>query len=240
MTLAIYIKDDQNLEEIVNRSKKRDKIFSAAISSIGLASIVFAAWPILAWQLFTVPFISTTVKNVPIPNGQILSLQSSIFQNVQVAKDSDGFTYFTTNYKPKGYRPKEFSVSIPKLKINSAKAAVDSLDFYKNLSHFPGSALPGEVGNVFITGHSVLPQFTDTSNYQTIFSKLSDLEIGDVINVESEEKNYQYVVQYKKIVDPHDLSVLGPISKNAKNLTLMTCVPPGTSLKRMVVITSLI
>jgi len=240
VTLAIYIKDDQNLEEIVNRTKKRDRIFSAAISTVGLISIAFAAWPIIAWQIFTVPFISSAIKNIPIPKGQVLSAQSTIFQNVQVAKDSDGFTYFTTNYKPNGYRPKEFTVSIPKLKISSAKTVVDNLDFYNNLSHFPGSALPGEVGNVFITGHSVLPQFTDTSNYQTIFSKLSDLEIGDVINVDSEGKNYQYIVQYKKIVDPHDLSVLGTISKNAKNLTLMTCVPPGTSLKRMVVITSLI
>lgn len=240
MTLAIYIKDDQDLEELINRGKKRDRIFSAAISSVGLVSIAFAAWPILAWQIFTVPLISSTINNLPIPKGQVLSTQSTIFQNVQVAKDSDGFTYFTTNIKPKGYRPKEFSISIPKLQINNAKTVVDDLDFYNNLSHFPGSALPGEVGNVFITGHSVLPQFTDTSNYRTIFSKLPDLEIGDVVNVELEGKNYQYVVQYKKIVEPQDLSVLAPISKNAKNLTLMTCVPPGTSLKRLVVITSLI
>lgn len=240
MTLAIYLKDDQDPGQFSNRSKKRDKIFSAAILTVGFASILFALLPIITWQIFSVPYISAKVQNFPIPSGQVLSETSDFTEGVQVAQNSDGFSYFTTNYKPEGIRPKEFSVSIPKLNIESATAKVDSLDFYKSLSHFPGSALPGEKGNAFITGHSVLPQFADPKDYHAIFTKLPTLEIGDVINVESENKTYTYVVQYKKIVSPHDLSVLNPISKSAKNLTLMTCVPPGTSLKRMVVISSLI
>lgn len=239
MTLAIYIKDSEDVSHFASRAKKRDRIFSAAMLFLGITSIAFAAWPIIAWQIFQVPLLSSKVSNIPIPKGQVFSQNSIIDQNIQVAKDPDGFSYFTTNHKPQGKRPKEFLISIPKLDIKSAKTQVDSLDFYKSLSHFPGSALPGEKGNVFITGHSALPQFADSKNYRAIFTKLPTLEIGDVVNVQVENKNYQYVVQYKKIVDPNDLSVLSPISKNAKNLTLMTCVPPGTNLKRIVVISSL-
>ena len=129
---------------------------------------------------------------------------------------------------------------IPKLKIKDARAKVDSLDFYNNLSHFPGSALPGEIGNSFITGHSVLPQFNDPKNYKAIFTKLSDLEVGDDVIVQMSGQTFHYVVQYAKVVDPRDTSVLAPISQSGRNLTLMSCVPPGTSTKRLVVITSLI
>ncbi|MBI2012473.1 sortase, partial [Candidatus Curtissbacteria bacterium] len=166
--------------------------------------------------------------------------EASFPTNVQVVADPDGFSYFTTDYKPQNPRPKEFYLTVPKLKIKGAKVLVDNLNFYKNLSHFPGSAIPGEAGNSFITGHSVLPQFADPEDYRAIFTKLSDLEIGDDVVVEIEGRTLHFTVQYAKVVDPHDTSVLAPISPSGRNLTLMTCVPPGTNSKRLVVITSLI
>ena len=115
------------------------------------------------------------------------------------------------------------------------------MKFDQNLAHFPGTAIPGEVGNAFITGHSVLPQFADPKNYRAIFTKLSDLEVGDDVYVEMPDNStLHFSVQYSKVVDPRDLSVLLPISATGRNLTLMTCVPPGTNIKRLVVITSLI
>ncbi len=239
MSLSIYAKDPQESYDLLAKSKKNDRFFAAMISLVGIFSIIFAVLPILIWNIKFAPFLKSNIEEAPVPQGFVLG-QNAQNVSVQVVKDADGFSYFSTDYKPSGNRPKNFYISIPKLKIDKATVNVDTLVFFDNLSHFPGSALPGEVGNVFITGHSVLPQFTDTKNYRTIFSKLPDLEIGDIVDVNLNGQNYQYVVQYKKVVDPNDLSVLAPISKNAKNLTLMTCVPPGTSLQRMVVITSLI
>jgi LPXTG-site transpeptidase (sortase) family protein len=238
VSLSIYTKEPKESYDLLNRAKRNDRIFSSIISLVGVFSILFAVLPILIWNLKFAPLFKNNIGEAPVPQGLVLG-QNAI-EDIQVVRDADGFSFFKTDYKPSGNRPKNFYISIPKLKIENATVDVDTLVFYDNLSHFPGSALPGEVGNVFITGHSVLPQFTDTKNYNTIFSKLPELEIGDVIDVNLNGKYYQYVVQYKKIVDPKDLSVLSPISKSAKNLTLMTCVPPGTSLQRMVVITSLI
>ncbi len=240
MSLEIYAKDLPSSYFFSSKTPKIDRYFYALISLVGIFSIIFALWPLVAWQVRTMPKLTSAISAIPVPQSEVLSKSSGYVQNVQVIKDPDGFSYFTTNYKPQGPRPKEFYITIPKLKILDAVVKVDNLNLNQNLSHFPGSALPGEVGNVFITGHSVLPQFNDPKNYSTIFTKLPDLEIGDKVEVTVEGKTSEYLVQYAKVIDPQDVSVLAPISAYGKNLTLMTCVPPGTSLKRLVVVTSLI
>lgn len=243
MALALYVKAPPKKK----KSKKTERYFYFGITSIGLTAVVFALLPFLSWQLLILPKLTTKVENVPVPKAEVLSSTVTLAQNIQVVKDPDGFSYFTTtqNYKASTAsaqidRPASFNLSVPKLKIENAKVLVDELKFDKNLAHFPGTALPGEVGNSFITGHSVLPQFADPKNYRAIFTKLSDLEIGDDIVVEMDDKTYNYIVQYSKIVDPHDTSVLLPISSTGRNITLMSCVPPGTNVKRIVVIASLI
>lgn len=238
MPLALYIKKDSAQEK--RKAKKRDRAISTFILALGVVAIATAAWPYFAWQFKTLPRLTSKVEQAPIPKEQVLSEKSTLEANVQVIKDPDGFSYFSTNYVPNTIRPKEFAISIPRLKIKNAKVKVDNLNFATNLSHFPGSALPGEAGNSFITGHSVLPQFNDPDDYRAIFTKLTDLEVGDDVYVQVENQNFHYTVQYSKVVDPHDLSVLSQISAQGRNLTLMTCVPPGTSTKRLVVITSLI
>lgn len=240
MALAVYIKKKPKiLKQKDQKRKRQERLFFGFISATGAAAIIFAVWPYFVWQISTVPKISYSVSAFPIPKGSVLSVKDTL-KDIQVVQDPDGFSYFTTNYKPKGKRPKNFLLSIPKLEIVDANVKVDSLNFEKNLSHFPGSAIPGEIGNSFITGHSVLPQFADPKNYKSIFSKLSDLDVGDDIIAEVDGKKLNFVVQYKKVVDPKDTSVIGQISQSGKNLTLMTCVPPGTNLKRLIVITSLI
>ncbi len=245
MPIAVYIKE--NTAEKIQKTKKRDRTFSTAITFLGLVAIVAAVWPYLSWQLVTVPKLTGKIESFPIPQAHVLSSTQTFTADVQVVSDPDGFSYFTTTAKlpaatpgGPGARPNEFLLTIPKLKIEKAKVKVDTTNFYDHLALFPGTAIPGEVGNSFITGHSVLPEFNDPQNYRTIFTKLPDLEVGDDVFAQVGEKTYHYTVQYSKIVDPHDTSVLLPISSTGHNLTLMTCVPPGTSSKRLVVITSLI
>ncbi|MEX2028721.1 MAG: sortase [Candidatus Curtissbacteria bacterium] len=238
MALALYIKAPPKGAKVKN--KNRERAFYGFISAIGIVSIIFAAWPFIIWEVKTLPKLTAkSAQNAPVPTAQVLSAQI-IAGNVQVAKDADGFSYFTTDYKPQGPRAEEFYLTVPKLKIEEAVVKVDSLKFDKHLAHFPGTALPGQVGNVFITGHSVLPQFANPKNYREIFTNLSDLEIGDTVEVRSNDEVYRYTVQYARVVDPKETSVLAPISANGKNLTLMTCVPPGTNIKRLVVVASLL
>lgn len=243
MALALYIKAPSKKR----RSKKTERYFYLGITAVGFAAVVFALLPFFSWQFLVLPKLNSKIDTAPVPKTEVLSASVVLAQNVQVIKDPDGFSYFTTTYNPKSATPsaaieraEEFFITVPKLKIENAHVLVDELKFDKNLAHFPGTALPGDVGNSFITGHSVLPQFADSKNYRAIFTKLSDMEIGDDVIIDIEDKTYHYIVQYSKIVDPHDTSVLLPISPTGRNLTLMSCVPPGTNIKRIVVIASLI
>lgn len=242
MSLAVYVKKPP--PKPPNPAVSR--FFYALMATIGIGSVGFALLPMVVWQFSTLPKLTARIDQFPIPNSQVLN-SPQMLESIKVSQDSEGFSYFEPNSNAQFLsklsnleRPEEFFISIPKIEVKNAKVAVDSTNFQKHLAHFPGTAIPGEVGNSFITGHSVLPQFADPENYLSIFTELSKLEVGDGIEVEMDGKTLHYIVQYSKVVNPKDTSVLLPISKTSRNLTLMTCVPPGTSLKRLVVITSLI
>ena len=106
------------------------------------------------------------------------------------------------------------------------------------IGHYAGTALPGEVGNVFLYGHSVMPFFFNEANYKTIFSNLHKLENDDIIELDFDGKTYKYKVFEKMVLTPEEvkpLETLTPAYLNEKTISLMTCTPPGTSLKRLIV-----
>lgn len=101
----------------------------------------------------------------------------------------------------------------------------------EGVAHYKGTALPGETGNIFIFGHS--SSLDLDSKYNEIFKNLNDLENGDAISIFYQDKNYQYQVFQKAIIEPDDLSVLDQDQDYI--LTLMTCWPIGTTDQRLVV-----
>lgn len=102
----------------------------------------------------------------------------------------------------------------------------------KGVAHYQGTALPGENGNVFIFGHSSYYLWAPGS-YKQVFALLDKLEKGDRIYINYQNQVFGYEVTAKKVVEPEDLSVLA--QGNQKTLSLMTCVPIGTNLRRLVV-----
>lgn len=139
--------------------------------------------------------------------------------------------------KPRAQKPPftEFKISISKIKLESAPVEVESLNFDEHLAHLPGSALPGERGNVFITGHSMLPNLASKDS-TAFFAKLPQIKKGDEIIVDSLGQRYVYKVTELKIVDPKEISVVYPPDSAGRYISLMTCVPPGFNTKRLVVI----
>jgi sortase A len=99
---------------------------------------------------------------------------------------------------------------------------------------YPGTANPGQPGNTVLFGHSVLPQFFNPKNYLTIFSTLPTLKDGDEILVNFDGVNYRYLVEEMVEVSPEDTSVLEQRYDDSY-ITLITCVPPGTYLRRLIV-----
>jgi len=72
----------------------------------------------------------------------------------------------------------------------------------------------------------------------TIFSTLYKLEQGDEIIVEYDKSTYKYIVEEMFEVKPTNLSVLDQRFDD-KILTLITCSPPGTYLRRLIIRASL-
>jgi LPXTG-site transpeptidase (sortase) family protein len=80
------------------------------------------------------------------------------------------------------------------------------------LGHIPGTALPGQNGNVGVAGHR-----------DALFRGLRNVKKDDVIRFETVRGDYLYQVEETEIVKPEEVSVLkpGPHSE----LTLVTCYP---------------
>ena len=105
-------------------------------------------------------------------------------------------------------------------------------DLHNGVVHYPGTALPGQVGNVVIFGHSS-GQWWAPGNYKFIFTLLDKLTYGDRIFIDYKGTRYIYRVYNTKVVLPTDLSVLN--QSGGGMLTLMTCTPVGTSAKRLII-----
>lgn len=98
----------------------------------------------------------------------------------------------------------------------------------------PGAnAMPGQNGNLVISGHSASDIYS-TGNYKFIFAGITRLEAKDLIYVNYESKRYTYSVTSTKVVSPSDVNSL-MLGNDAPYLTLITCVPLGTSRNRLLV-----
>ena len=102
---------------------------------------------------------------------------------------------------------------------------VDQRTLRRAAGHIPGTAEPGEAGNVAISAHR-----------DTFFRPLRNIRQDDVITVTTPRGNYDYRVVATKITEPSDVSVLA--SNGKQILTLITCHPfyfVGPAPKRFVV-----
>lgn len=100
------------------------------------------------------------------------------------------------------------------------------------VAQFKGSKKPGEGGNVFIFGHSSF-YLDKPGNYKDVFKNLEKIKVGDTIILWWHGAQHLYVVSSKQVVEPSDVSSMQPT--NREQVTLMTCVPPGTINKRLIV-----
>lgn len=99
--------------------------------------------------------------------------------------------------------------------------------------HFPGTAMPGDDGNVVITGHSSYFPW-DPGRFKDVFALLHQVSVGDEIVVYHEQQKYLYKVYDKKVVEPDQVEVL--TQEGGDRLTLITCTPVGTNLRRLVIL----
>lgn len=204
------------------------KFLSLLLLGVGVFTLSQAAFPLAAYKLWEVTNLKSNLPLMePLKN-------SSDVLGISVQNLSNNFPALVSSLHRELPEPYDsFLLSIPKLKIDQAKVLVDSNDIDAGLSQLPGSSLPGEKGNVFISGHS---NVLFSLNAQSIFTNLIKLEKGDEVTIAALGQTFKYKIIGMKIVDPKDTSVVNPPDEFGRYLSLMTCVPPGINTKRLVVI----
>jgi sortase A len=117
-------------------------------------------------------------------------------------------------------------IEIPRLRISAIiKAGSDARTLQLAVGHIPGTALPGERGNVGLAGHR-----------DTFFRRLQNIRPDDEIRVTTPEHVFNYRVVRTDVVEPNDVWVLEPTDYSA--LTLVTCYPftyVGSAPQRFIV-----
>ena len=135
---------------------------------------------------------------------------------------------------------RENRLIIPKISVDAPIVFLESIEdeeitkeLENGVVHWPDTALPGEEGNCVITGHSSSPWWR-RGQYKTIFALLNELTENDLIIIYYDQSKFTYKVIGKDIVSFKNIEIL---SQNKKEpfLTLYTCWPLGTDLRRLVV-----
>jgi sortase A len=118
------------------------------------------------------------------------------------------------------------SIEIPKIGMRqSLQEGITLRNIDLGPSHWPGTAMPGEVGNVVVAGHRV----THTKPFRNIDQLVpGDQVIFTVGNVRS-----VYKMTDNEIVTPKALDIVNPTP--TATATLFACHPPGSARFRFVV-----
>ena len=122
------------------------------------------------------------------------------------------------------------NISIPKLGVTQTiYSGVTNSVFDLGVGYWPGTALPGQNGNMVLGGHR-------TAGARPFYD-IQKLRIGDPIVVTRGNRTYTYVVNGSKIVRPTATWILN--QTESSTLTLFSCHPRGSVRQRYVVTASL-
>jgi sortase A len=104
-------------------------------------------------------------------------------------------------------------LEIPRLELTAmVMEGTGHTTLRRAVGHIAGTALPGQTGNVGISGHR-----------DTFFRPLRKIRLGDTIAVATRNGSFDYRVVSTKIVRPSDVSVLE--AGDGEAVTLVTCYP---------------
>jgi len=117
-------------------------------------------------------------------------------------------------------------IAIPKIGLTSELhdgITLTTLD--RGPGHWPGTAMPGQIGNVVVAGHR--------TSHGAEFRHLDALEPGDEVVFTTEAGSFTYHVTGTQIVTPDSLWIVDPT--DTPTATLFACHPLGSTAQRIVV-----
>jgi sortase A len=182
----------------------RTKVYSYGFIAIGLLFIA---------SQFVIPFIlieSGSSYRAPVENSVLGAATGFRQVNFEELENKTNSVDLQRDY----IVPEKFFIQVPKINIKNGMVLTNSFEMNPDdfIGHYAGTSLPGENGNMFLYGHSVMPFLFSEKNYKTIFSNLHKLEEGDEIIVRFNNKRYVYEVMEKFIKKPDEIDPLDLVS----------------------------
>lgn len=223
-------------------TKRKRQIAGVFIVLLGVLTLLYFFFPLISYKIF---FATDSDIQAPIPKYAVVGGGDSGVGSLIV----QGFSHLTKNYNDaRNWYPQYkssthasvpmYQISIPKLKISGASVSTTDYDLSHHLVQYAGSSIPGENGTAVIFGHSTLPQWFDPKNYKAIFATLHTIKNGDEIIAKVNNITYTYKIFSISVTSPEDTNMFSQ-SYDHSYITIVTCTPPGTVWKRLIVRASL-
>ncbi len=202
--------------------------FGEVLITAGLLLLLFVAWQ-LWW---------TDVTANREQAGTIASLEQD-FGDVQHGGLAGPEPVATLKKIPLG---EAFAiVRIPRFGADFARPVIEGSDrgvLKKGVGHYPGTAMPGQVGNFAVSGHR--------TTYGRPFHNIDRLRKGDVIVVETKANFVVYAVDRHVLVRPWQVEVIAPVPQHpgatptAAMMTMTSCHPKYSATQRYVTFSHLV
>lgn len=139
-----------------------------------------------------------------------------------------GTSLFPTIAAKEPVIPKDNRLVIPKIGVNvEIVEGQDERALWRGIWHLPQTSTPDKGGNTVLTGH----RFQYLAGPRTLYL-LDQMQIGDVIIVYWQGKEYDYQVRERRIVNPTAVEILD--NTDQPQLTVFTCTPIFSTKQRLV------
>ncbi|MFT3852525.1 MAG: class E sortase [Ilumatobacteraceae bacterium] len=118
------------------------------------------------------------------------------------------------------------SIEIPKIGVSKTfyeGVTLTTLD--RGPGHWPGTAMPGEVGNVVVGGHR--------TSHDKPFRNIDKLVAGDEVVFTTDAGRFVYTVTSTEVVTPDAIRIIDQTPEHTA--TLFACTPPGSTSHRLVI-----
>ncbi|WP_165066278.1 class E sortase [Marisediminicola senii] len=128
------------------------------------------------------------------------------------------------------------TIFIPRFGADYARTVAEGISpstvLKDNIGHYPGSQMPGEIGNFAVAGHR--------TTWGAPFNQIATLELGDKIYVQTADGWYTYVYRSSEYVLPTGTGVIAPVPQapnvapTDRIMTMTSCNPMLSDAERII------
>lgn len=213
--LSLNSTQKQLIEKYIDMETVMNKFTLAKIKKQGaVAGIITTS---TGGDLITSGSGNTTTQN---PANEVIALHADIEINTDV---------------PARVEIPSIGVNVPIIWSKSADSF--DKDLQSGVVHYPGTAMPGQIGTSYISGHSSNYAWAK-GEFNKVFSKLGDLPKNTSFKITVVQKNGNDAVLHYVVTDTKEFSATDPAQfQNGGNsvVALSTCWPINTTQRRLVV-----